>query len=159
MGSQRGPQPAPGLAGSGWGHQDVIAANLELSLAPIATAPARARAAVSEWLQPHCSDAVVFEVAQLLTSELVTNAVRHASLRAGQALHLRARMEEAVVHLEVWDGGTEGTVARRHPDRNEAVGGFGLELVARLAGDWGVERDARGTTVWLDLPVRVEATA
>ena len=159
MGSQRGPQPAPGLAGAGKGHQDVIAANLELSLAPIPTAPARARAAVSAWLQPHCSDAVVFEVAQLLTSELVTNAVRHASLRAGQALCLRGRMGEAVVHLEVWDGGTDGTVARREPSRDDAAGGFGLELVARLARDWGVERDADGTTVWLDLPVRVGATA
>ena len=63
------------------------------------------------------------------------------------------------MHLEVWDGGTEGTVARRGPDRDEAGGGFGLELVARLAGAWGVERDVDGTTVWLDLPVRVEATA
>ena len=37
------------------------------------------------------------------------------------------------------------------------VGGFGLELVAHLASDWGVERDRHGTTVWLKLPAALEA--
>ena len=139
------------------GHHASIAANLELSLAPTPTAPARARAAVADWLVQHYRNSGLFEVAQLLISELVTNAIRHASTSPEQLLHVRGWADDATVRLEVRDGGTEGTVGRRARESEEDPGGFGLELVARLASDWGVERDRHGTTVWLDLPAALEA--
>jgi anti-sigma regulatory factor (Ser/Thr protein kinase) len=135
------------------GHHWVIAENLELWLAPTATAPARARAAVSDWLGRHGGDRVV-EVALLLVSELVTNAVRHASISAQEAVRLHGWLDDSVIRLAVQDGGTEGAVARRGRDLDDPSGGFGLELVDRLSSSWGVERDELGTMVWVELPTR-----
>src|SRR5687767_7476543 len=128
-----------------------IAANFELSVAPTPAAPARARGAVSEWLAGERGDGVLVEVAKLLVTELVTNSIRHAAIAAEDALLLYGRLSEATLRLELWDGGTEGTVARRAREREDDIGGFGLDLVARLSRTWGVERDAHGTTVWLEL--------
>ena len=133
------------------GHDGFIAANLKLSLAPTPAAPTRARGAVSQWLLEHRSDGVVVEVALLLVTEVVTNSVRHARIAAEDALLLEGRLGDAILRLELWDAGTEGTVARRTRARDDEIGGFGLDLVARLSCAWGVERDARGTTVWLEL--------
>jgi anti-sigma regulatory factor (Ser/Thr protein kinase) len=135
----------------------IIGQNLSLSLRPTPTAPAQARAAVSQWLAPQRRDEHLMDVALLLVSELVTNTVRHALLEPDASLRLDAWLEQASVHLEVWDGGTEGTVARRERDRDDEVGGFGLDLVARLSQDWGIERDGRGTRVWLELGTPVQA--
>ena len=51
----------------------------------------------------------------------------------------------------MWNPGTQGTVAPVSARDGGAAGGFGLDFVARLSDDWGVERDARGTTVWFVL--------
>jgi len=128
-----------------------IAANLKLSLAPTPAAPTRARGAVSQWLLDHRSDRVRVEVALLLVTELVTNSLRHARIAAGDALVLNGRVDDAILRLELWDAGTDGTVARRTRVRDDEIGGFGLDLVAQLSSAWGVERDADGTTVWLEL--------
>jgi anti-sigma regulatory factor (Ser/Thr protein kinase) len=137
------------------GHYPVIAANLELLLAPTPAAPAEARAAVSAWLGEQRSAELLMEVAPLLVSELVTNSIRHASIATGEHLRLNGQMDKAILRLEMWDGGTGGTVARRARERGDEVGGFGLELVARLSSAWGVERNGVGTTVWLELPTAV----
>jgi anti-sigma regulatory factor (Ser/Thr protein kinase) len=138
-----------------------IAANLKLSLAPTPAAPTRARGAVSQWLLDHRSDRVRVEVALLLVTELVTNSLRHARIAAGDALVLNGRVDDAILRLELWDAGTDGTVARRTRVRDDEIGGFGLDLVAQLSSAWGVERDADGTTVWLELaaPPPVSAVA
>lgn len=128
---------------------------------PLTTAaPAQARAAVSEWLGPAAGDdGLRLEVALLLVSEVVTNSVRHARIEAEQPLQLRGWLSAATLHLEVWDGGTQGAVAARTPRQEDDIGGFGLDLVARLSRAWGVDRDADGTTVWLELPATNDATA
>jgi anti-sigma regulatory factor (Ser/Thr protein kinase) len=141
------------------GHPDLIAVDLELMLAPTPVAPARARAALGGWLAEHRSGEALIEVAVLLVSELVTNAVRHAAIAAGDHVRLHARTGDGVLRLEVRDGGTAGTVARRAREREDRIGGYGLELVDRLSSAWGVERDGRGTTVWLELPAGARATA
>jgi serine/threonine-protein kinase RsbW len=89
--------------------------------------------------------------ARLLVSELVTNCIRHAQITPDQPLRLTASLRAATLRLELHDGGTAGTVAWRTPQLHDDAGGFGLDLVAQLAGAWGVERDDRGTTVWLEL--------
>jgi hypothetical protein len=81
----------------------------------------------------------------------VTNSVRHARIDDDQPLRLNAWLSETTLRLELWDGGTHGTVTRRPPQRDDDIGGFGLDLVARLSRAWGVNRDAHGTTVWLEL--------
>lgn len=95
----------------------------------------------------------------MLVTELVTNCVRHALIAADDPLRLRGRLSAATLRLEVWDSGTEGTVARRSGERDGDIGGYGLELVDRLSSAWGVERDAEGTLVWLELTPVADAIA
>ena len=80
----------------------------------------------------------------------MTNSVRHADLTTGLPLILTASLRRATLRLEVRDEGTLGTVIRRSPAPLSAIG-FGLNLVEQLSRAWGVERDAHGTTVWLEL--------
>jgi serine/threonine-protein kinase RsbW len=99
-------------------------------------------------------DAPTDDHVRLLVSELVSNAVRHARIGAGQPLRLRAWLRETMLHVEIWDAGADGTVAPGPPrmSNGASTGGFGLNLVALLSSDWGVHRDAEGTTVWFELP-------
>lgn len=147
------------MRSTGAGHDQVIAATLEIALAQTDAAPARARAEVTAWLRhtPH-HDAMITD-AQLLVSELVTNCLRHAHLSRDQPLRLTASLRPATLRLEVRDDGTEGTVAPRQAQLHDGAGGFGLGLVARLSTAWGVQRDGHGTTVWLELTTRPDASA
>jgi serine/threonine-protein kinase RsbW len=128
-----------------------IAANLEVSFQPTAAAPAEAREALGAWLRQEPHDPAMREVALLLVSELVTNGLRHARTSADALLCLMASRRDTTVHVEVRDEGTDGRVAKAPSQRRDRSDGFGLELVEELSAAWGVERDADGTTVWLDL--------
>lgn len=136
-----------------------IAATLELSLAPTAAAPAKARAAVSEWCGQATRVGLPVDAALLLVSELVTNSVRHAGIDNQHPLRLSGWLSATTLRLQLWDGGTQGTVTPRPPRRDDDIGGFGLELVARLSRAWGVDRDTHGTTVWLELATMTDTTA
>lgn len=89
----------------------------------------------------------------------MTNSVRHARIDDENPLRLRGWLNTTTLHLELWDGGTQGTITRRPSRRDDNIGGFGLDLVARLSRAWGVDRDARGTTVWLELATATDTTA
>ena len=75
-----------------------------------------------------------FYDAQVMVSELVSNAVMHADLDAGDPIRLRARVEADRVRVSVWDGGRgfEPDDLPRRPS-SEVVGGLGLWLVGTLA--------------------------
>jgi anti-sigma regulatory factor (Ser/Thr protein kinase) len=86
------------------------------------------------------------EVASLLTSELVTNAVLHAKT----AFHLSVQSDDdREVLIEVTDGSDEPPV--RGDARPDAEGGRGLVLVASLASRWGTRLGPRGKAVWFCL--------
>jgi anti-sigma regulatory factor (Ser/Thr protein kinase) len=123
-------------------------------LTPTTAAAALARTAVSDWLASEPHGGLIVETTRLLVSELITNSLRHAQIDAEQPLRLRGSLHDTTLRIELWDAGTHGTVARRPPQLG--AGGFGLDLVAQLSSAWGVERDAHGTTVWLE---RAGATA
>ena len=86
---------------------------------------------------------------RLLVSELVTNAVRHANLAAGDVILLVIEVADQILRVEVHDpgGGFVPTAPAPDPARPS---GWGLYLVAELADRWGVDSDER-TLVWFEL--------
>lgn len=125
-----------------------LSSRIESEFAATPAAVRQARAFVEATLAAWDLDDVA-EVAVLLTSELTTNAVRHA--RTAFTVAVACRPPELVV--EVGDGSDSLPVQRPKSVRSE--GGRGLQLVAALARSWGTRRRrGGGKVVWfqLDLP-------
>ncbi len=85
--------------------------------------------------------------AELLVSELVTNAVRYAQGKIG----LRLVLEGGLV-CEVLDD-SAALPRLRHPD-DEDERGRGLQVVSQLSQRWGTRRTVAGKVVWCELPLR-----
>ncbi|MBU7596604.1 ATP-binding protein [Streptomyces sp. P38-E01] len=93
-----------------------------------------------------CQSAV--ETAELLTSELVGNAVKHAD----SPIYVRARARDGIVRVSVWDS---------HPELPEPLPltttdpfGRGLYLVHHLSHNWGrysLDSDPSGKVTWFEL--------
>lgn len=92
------------------------------------------------------------DVAELILSELVTNALR-VRVPNGRLVGVRiARLlDEGVLRLEVSDAG-DGKPEVRKPEEDETCG-RGLLLVEALAHRWGYERRSCGIgkTIWAEL--------
>ena len=111
-----------------------------------ATTPAAARRFVRAALESVEAEPVVVETAELLTDELVTNAIVHAQCKS----YLFIRALRGSVRVEVTDP-DDRLPAMAAPDA-DALGGRGLVIVNGLASAWGVERAADGgKTVWFEL--------
>ena len=86
--------------------------------------------------------------AELLTCELVTNAVQHATDAA--RVTVAVMRLGAIVHVDVIDDGCIGL-----PHWREACGhdenGRGFQLVDALAERWGFLRERSGTCVWFEI--------
>ncbi len=87
------------------------------------------------------------DTAQLLVSELVTNAILHARTR----VCVRVVRRNGRVRVEVVDHSQTATRGRRYS--SEATTGRGLGLVEALADEWGVDVDPSGggKTVWFEV--------
>ncbi|MFF3904632.1 ATP-binding protein [Streptomyces sp. NPDC001848] len=86
------------------------------------------------------------EIAELLTSELVTNALIHTDRDAV----LTATLSSRGLHVEVRD--FAGRRPRlRVPSTDDGTHGRGLILVQSLADAWGVRAHGVGKAVWFDL--------
>jgi anti-anti-sigma factor len=128
----------------------------ELRLPPSPAAPATARRFVRETCQTwrllldDLDDAAarvaaeeLVERAELLASELVTNALVHARTDVRLRLSLRGQR----LHMGVHDGGSR--LLRLVGGGPEAEAGRGLLLVERLSRAWGVYRPPEGgKVVW-----------
>jgi anti-sigma regulatory factor (Ser/Thr protein kinase) len=94
----------------------------------------------------------VADVALLLTSEIVTNAVLHSrSARAGGAVTLSVSEVSGRLRIEVCDDGSDLSIPVVKSDPCSAGDGHGLLLVQALADEWGYARDESQTTVWFGL--------
>ncbi|NAS22156.1 ATP-binding protein [Herbidospora sp. NEAU-GS84] len=103
----------------------------------------------------------IADSAELIVSELATNAIRHtaSSCFGGQFL-VSIQAEHDQVWLGVVDEGGQGAPHLR-PDSDDESG-RGLLLVASLADNWGVYGDHTGRTVWALLkldPMAAHATS
>jgi anti-sigma regulatory factor (Ser/Thr protein kinase) len=119
-----------------------------LDLGAIRTAPACARAwtrqILAEWRLTDRSD-----VAELVVSELVTNAVTAACGLDRPAIRLILAFDQTELAIQVRDG-NPGTPRTRSP-RAEDVGGRGLLLVETLSdrtGWYPLEGGGPGKIVW-----------
>jgi anti-sigma regulatory factor (Ser/Thr protein kinase) len=106
------------------------------------------REALRHWGVPDLAD-----TAELLTTELVTNALRHTDRGAV----LTAALLPAPVHrlrVEVRD--FTSRQPRLRPPSDRRTSGRGLLLVQSLADAWGVGPDGDGTgkIVWFELDAR-----
>jgi len=91
------------------------------------------------------SDGVV-ETVELLTSEVVTNAIVHG--RSGP--QLAVEVDGDVVRVAVGDLSPELPV--RRPGYIDDVSGRGVIIIEELASAWGVERDGNGSKrVWFEV--------
>ncbi|MEU5096731.1 ATP-binding protein [Streptomyces sp. NPDC020996] len=93
----------------------------------------------------------VTDTAELLLSELMTNAYRHARVPAGREIRARCLVTEDRVRVTV----TDANDALPEPGLAslDDESGRGLALVAALADDWGAERRecGIGKEVWCEL--------
>ncbi|MDF9816330.1 ATP-binding protein [Streptomyces sp. SPB162] len=90
------------------------------------------------------------DIAELLTSELVTNALQHTD----EGAVFTATLSDGPVHrlrVEVHDHA--GRRPRLHTASENATSGRGLLLVQALADAWGVRSQGTGKVVWFELDV------
>jgi anti-sigma regulatory factor (Ser/Thr protein kinase) len=87
----------------------------------------------------------------LLTTELVTNAVRHADVDEQRTLGLSVAVDPTRVRVTVVDPG--GPTNPQVQDLDITVpGGMGLFLVEQISSSWGVERGSGGSnSVWFEI--------
>lgn len=98
------------------------------------------RARLRYWGRPDLTDS-----AELLATELVTNALKHGCGDVGVRMYSTADR----LWIEVRDGSHVSPVPRNVTSDDED--GRGLLLVNALADHWGVSPD--GTTTWCSLPL------
>jgi anti-anti-sigma regulatory factor len=123
----------------------------EVRLEPDRFAPGLAREAVHEF----CQDLRVrrgADTAQLVVSELVTNAVVHA----GTPIRLTLRLVLGDLDIAVRDD-ANGTVRITDDDPDAVFTGRGLRLVDALASRWGSFYPDEGKVVWATVRVRTGA--
>jgi anti-anti-sigma regulatory factor/anti-sigma regulatory factor (Ser/Thr protein kinase) len=140
------PSVVAALAGARAARTDDGTQRIRLSLPPVDSAAATARRLVdrlcAQWGLPGLRD-----TARLVATELVSNAVRHATT----ALELTLSRRADAVYISVRDH------SPTLPRRGEVVpaptdeGGRGLLVVDRMSRAWGSTPTADGKVVWASL--------
>jgi anti-sigma regulatory factor (Ser/Thr protein kinase) len=118
---------------------------LRTTLPGEAASPAAGRTFVSDALARWGCEHLI-EVARLLTSELVTNAIIHEH----SEVLLVVGLHQGVVRVEVHDGEDGELLVIPGQPGPEDTGGRGLLLVDAMADHWGVERELAGKSVWFE---------
>ena len=121
-------------------HNDVV---VGLRVDPKAAGAAR-RILVQEGIDPDLDHTVC-----LLTSELVSNCVRHAQMEPDDKIVLAARLTPEFARVEIRDSGPGFDPEVRH-----RADGYGLRMLDMLASRWGVDCDDRGSRVWFEVDRR-----
>lgn len=125
---------------NGIGDDDVAEWQLALDPREVSRARRLVRGKLLDWELP---DAV--ETAELMVSELVTNAVKH-----GRTHHIGLRLVRTDALLcEVSDDEPAPASLLGVTESDEC--GRGLVVVSSLAREWGTSGTARGKTVWFEL--------
>ena len=121
-------------------------------LPSLAEAPAMARRFLSEFIA-EVLPSEMRENAALLTSEVVTNSVRHAGQSLGDGIGVALVLSDDRLRVSVTDDGPGFEPRLEGAARGQDMGGWGLFLVDRLADRWGVIR-SQPNVVWFELDRR-----
>ncbi|UQX01252.1 ATP-binding protein [Streptomyces sp. RerS4] len=115
--------------------------------------PGRARAMLRELLAEWKVDGEPADAAELLLSELVTNAVRYARAPRGREIGVRVARYEGVLRVEVADAGERVELTPQVAGEGDERG-RGLAIVAAVAERWGQcpRRHGIGKAVWAEVP-------
>lgn len=139
--------------GAGWA-MEVFASSTTMALPYTASSVAVARRQLMSDLsgtgvtEGTASDAV------LILSELVSNALRHATPLPDETVKASWRIRLDIMEISVSDGGGPTVPSVAEPGGGWSVGGRGLGIVDHLALRWGVSDTGGEVTVWAELPVR-----
>ena len=115
-------------------------------LTPHPTSVGAARRFVRDVLKTRRVDDGVVNTVELLTSEVVTNAIVHA--RSGP--QLAVEVNDDVVRVAVRDLSPD--LPMRRLSRLDDLSGRGVIIVEELASAWGVERERNGAKrVWFEV--------
>jgi anti-sigma regulatory factor (Ser/Thr protein kinase) len=119
---------------------------VRLATGPAAAGEARRRVrdAIRFWQVP-----VDLDAALLLTSELVTNAVRHEARQRAQAVVLAIACSRGRFRVDVHD--TSRSLPAMAEVDADAETGRGLLLVETLSDEWGFYRTPAGKAVYFTL--------
>lgn len=120
------------------GAQQVATWDLPIDPAVVA----EARKSSTQQLHTWGLDELAFTT-ELVVSELVTNAIRHAS----GPIRLRLISDQALI-CEVFDGGATAPHLR-HPKTTDE-GGRGLFLISQFTQRWGTRYTAEGKIIWAE---------
>ncbi|MGW0993666.1 ATP-binding protein [Streptomyces sp. NPDC002523] len=113
---------------------------LQRELTSVRRARRLVTAQLGDWAVGHLTD-----TAELLVSEVVTNALCHTR----GPLRLNLRLTHSRLLCEVED--TEPACPARNAVDPDAEGGRGIELLDLLADAWGSMGTATGKTIWFEL--------
>ena len=116
---------------------------VRLTREPVAAAEARSqvRGVISAWQVPVDPD-----IAVLLASDLVTNAIMHGN---GETVTLAMRCSRCHLRIDVYDTSRSLPMAVNQPADTET--GHGLVLVAALSTGWGSFRTPAGQAAYFTL--------
>lgn len=121
---------------------DRAAARVSTDLPPATASAGAARRFVRDALGS--PDEALLADVELLVSELVTNAVLHAS----SSPRLDVVLDDEQVRVEVYDD--DPAMPRMLEPEADASGGRGILLLDRIASRWGAERRGEGKLVWFE---------
>ena len=121
-------------------------ARLRLACDPAVVAEARRAVARFEQGVP----APVIESARLLVTELVTNSLLHGIAEGDGWIDVVIELRAQCLRIEVADPALTGCRPVLRSVDQSSTSGWGLQLVDRLASDWGVETGS-GTCVWCEI--------
>ncbi|MBT2508952.1 SpoIIE family protein phosphatase [Streptomyces sp. ISL-98] len=127
---------------NGIAERDVAVWQLTLEPREVGRARRLVRGQLAAWGLEEAAESM-----ELLVSEVVTNAVRHAGSRGAE---LRVVRTDALL-CEVTDGGHALPALMTAGPDDEA--GRGLGVVSAVAREWGASRSGEGKTVWFELPL------
>ena len=140
-----GPSESAGFLAHGTWHASAVRQErIELPGGP--RSPQLARRAVEQHFAIELDENRLASV-ELLTTELVSNAVRHGGADEGTSVVLHLALAPGCLRIEVCDPGKGFVVDTPSP---YGEGGYGLFIVSEVASRWGVSHDV-DNCAWFEL--------